>query len=93
MNDLYIIEKYDETTKSCEYLEISSLAKNTKAAMFRWTNKLSEAKIFRTHKEANKYESICRNKYCDKLIIKKRRLIVLREKMTKVSKFETIEIF
>ena len=93
MNDLYIIEKDNKEPEDFRYLHILSEARNQKEHDFRWTDKLSEAKIFRTHKEANKYESIYNAAYLNVYKVKKRRLIILREKVTRIPKFETIEIF
>ena len=93
MNDLYIIEEDNKKSENILYLHIASDAINQKQHVFRWTNKLSEAKIFRTHKEANKYESIYNAVFLNITKVKKRRLIILRDDMIKIPAMTTIEIF
>ena len=93
MNDLYIIEKNDDKKEEFSYLHVSSEAINQKQHMFKWTKKLSDVKIFRNHKEANKYESIYNAVYLNVWKVKKRRLIILKDDMIKIPAMTTIEIF
>ena len=88
VNELYILERFNVKTKKYRYLDRFCKCKKGERNLWSWEENLSDAKIFRSEKEAIEYEEIfntsnitmtsCEDNYKD-CIVRKRKLLVERE--------------
>ena len=101
-NELYILERYNNKTKEYRYLNEVCECKKDERNIWMWEENLSDAKIFRSEKEAIEYEEIfnesyismtsCEDNYKD-CVVRKRKLLVEKENIEKIPCVGPEEIF